>query len=601
MPVGPDRPQLPVMTVNGNRPDAAGNVKVETFEVAPPSAEGAGKAADAKAVYDALEGKQKTLSSTQMSAANSGITAEKVSKLDGVEAGAQKNPDLSAYAKKADIPAAPDLTSYAKTSDVTTALAKKQDKLTAGENIDIAEDGTISVSGVGTSISEVTHADLKTLRDNGKLVAGMQYRITDYVATTVQAHTQSANHPFDIIVTADSTNKLNEVARAIRHDGDTYFVNSKVESWQIWYSLDNDTNRFGWADSTNGKGVIYRMIDEWDNDLPYDFKGILTKAYRGGSWGSDYLYTFGGSEDQTVKTDLSCYSNKMEARFLFSTQMINQNTFGPECYNNTFGSGCYNNTFGLNCYENAFGSGCSGNSFDLDCYNNTFGSGSSHNTFGSNCSYNTFGSSCAYNTFGSNCSDITFDTYCAYNDFGSECSYFIFGLGCSHNTFGSFCQYISFGSSSSYNTFGSGCSNNSFVSHCSYHTFGSGCSENAFGSGCSGNAFGSNCSGNAFGSNCYGNAFGSNCYGNTFGSSCYENTFGSSCYYNTLTDFFSATILQNSVAGNTIDCTKDRGSYEFCTNIEIKSGVCDKGINIDDVNQTYHTEIRPENSITITI
>jgi hypothetical protein len=68
-----------------------------------------------------------------------------------------------------------------------------------------------------------------------------------------------------------------------------------------------------------------------------------------------------------------------------------------------------------------------------------------------------------------------------------------------------------------------------------------------------------------------------------------------------LTDFFSVTILQNSVSENTIDCTKDRGSYEFCKNIELKSGVNRKEINIDDVVQTYHTEIRPENSITITI
>jgi hypothetical protein len=41
-----------------------------------------------------------------------------VEKLDGVEAGAQKNPDLSGYAKKTDIPVVPDLTDYAKTADV---------------------------------------------------------------------------------------------------------------------------------------------------------------------------------------------------------------------------------------------------------------------------------------------------------------------------------------------------------------------------------------------------------------------------------------------------------------------------------------------------
>ena len=43
--------------------------------------------------------KQDALSQEQVVAVNSGITADKVSKLEGIEAGAQKNPDLSGYAK----------------------------------------------------------------------------------------------------------------------------------------------------------------------------------------------------------------------------------------------------------------------------------------------------------------------------------------------------------------------------------------------------------------------------------------------------------------------------------------------------------------------
>lgn len=77
-----------------------------SVEVVAPSADGEGKAADAKAVYEELKKKQDTLSDTQTAAVNSGITAKKVEKLDGVEAGAQKNPDLSAYAKTAEVPAA---------------------------------------------------------------------------------------------------------------------------------------------------------------------------------------------------------------------------------------------------------------------------------------------------------------------------------------------------------------------------------------------------------------------------------------------------------------------------------------------------------------
>lgn len=79
-------------------------------------------AAPAASVYawvtTELGKKQDKLSEAQLAAANSGITAEKVGKLNGIEAGAQKNPDLSGYAKKTDIPAAPDLSEYAKTAEV---------------------------------------------------------------------------------------------------------------------------------------------------------------------------------------------------------------------------------------------------------------------------------------------------------------------------------------------------------------------------------------------------------------------------------------------------------------------------------------------------
>lgn len=276
-----------------------------------------------------------------------------------------------------------------------------------------------------THMVEVTYSELVKLRDEKKLVAGRQYRITDYECTTTQEGTQSAGHQFDIIVTADSESVLNEEARAVesagkevelstltfsnpydlgpgetyyehphgnggdtykanslpcnniyrssddislffgkdipeytlwggmdhfpavmfnghyymyttgegdysknalyigteKHNGQTvhvwftgddmitgnilyiyttstpeewwtaasasgklttstqpvptYFADCNLDAWKIWYCLDNNTNRFAWADDSNGKGVIYRMIDEWGNDCPYDFKNIL--------------------------------------------------------------------------------------------------------------------------------------------------------------------------------------------------------------------------------------------------------------------------------------------------------------------------------------
>lgn len=145
---------------------------------------------------------------------------------------------------------------------------------------------------------KISYSELKSLRDNSQLVPGQQYRITDYVTTTVQENTQSAGHQFDVIVIADDVNVLNENARTIQHttDENEYFHNSNLAAWELKYCLDNDINRFEWADITNGKGVIYYMKDEYDNECGYDFKNILyseNKKYTFGKTGS-------GQSDGTV-------------------------------------------------------------------------------------------------------------------------------------------------------------------------------------------------------------------------------------------------------------------------------------------------------------
>ena len=421
----------------------------------------------------------------------------------------------------------------------------------------------------------ISWSSLKELRDNGKLIEGTQYRITDYQCTTVQEDTQSAGHQFDIIVTANSNNKLNEVARAIQHDGDTYFSKSKLEAWKIWYRLDNDTTHFGWADETNGKGVIYRMIDEWNNDCPYDFKNIQFKRYKitkanssdlvGKYLGLDesrnpasinvdkndskMFYTFsylGAFQEQTeyegkVLEDASIIGNTL-ASFDDSPYGVHNNSIKPVINANNDDMGniidinstetiqiLNNIVFLTNIKDDDAYYGCYSNSFGSDCYSNSFGSDCYYNSFGSNCSSNSFGSGCYSNSFGSDCYS---------NSFGSDCYYNSFGSNCSSNSFGSGCHYNSFGSDCYYNSFGSGCS---------FNSFGSNCSSNSFGSGCYYNSFGSDCYYNSFGSNCYYNSFGSGCYYNSFGSGCYYNSFGSNCRYNKLDAYYENNTFENGV------------------------------------------------------
>ena len=207
-----------------------------------------------------------------------------------------------------------------------------------GKELLINRNGKWESTGGGTPMINITYANLVKLRNNNKLIAGMQYRITDFVTTTAQKNTRSAEHQFDVIVTADNENTLNEAARACRSEfdiekykdaysqtwgermtylgayeyhgeiyhryeseskdlqmlvnfredvedlgdaehyryriipsylnnenngwengfgddivfthnlaEDTYFNTSNLAAWQIWYSLDNDAERFAWA------------------------------------------------------------------------------------------------------------------------------------------------------------------------------------------------------------------------------------------------------------------------------------------------------------------------------------------------------------------
>jgi hypothetical protein len=390
-----------------------------------------------------------------------------------------------------------------------------------------------NVIGNGSaSITQVSHAELVALKASAQLKVGQFYRITDYVATTTQEDTMSANHSFDIIVLALDNKTLSEEAKAIQHEGDTYFANSNLNAWKLWYSLDNDKSRFVWADEENGKGVIYRMIDEFNNDVAYDFKGIL--FVRTTEWFSNnntwyknifeenpqedkWFYTFSWINENGECKDLSIvgntlyndeeyisgvfgnkileYSNSLlysdinislfalSKNIFVSSYLYNgntfygcySNTFGNNCESNTFGNNCYSNTFGNNCYSNTFGKGYISNTFGNNCNENTFGNNCESNTFGNDCNYSTFGNDFSFNTFGNKCNENTFGDNCNSNTFGDNCFSNKFGKGCVYNMFSNFCES---------NILGNFCSSNRFGNNCKYITFGNDCNSNTFGNDC---------------------------------------------------------------------------------------------------------------------
>ena len=190
-----------------------------------------------------------------------------------------------------------------------------------------------------------------------------------------------------------------------------YFQNSNLSAWKVWYCLDNDTDRFAWADDSvdestpailtlsnskigdidcerdssqdiegyyawtsdeygsfytntltpttednvyndqgdildtwsivsytpahegtgipNGRGVIYRLIDEFNNDVAYDFKNIqyvrpLTDGEYDADHGEDtWVYTLNNIDEQPYDASLNTIAfdnsanNKIDSFYTF--------------------------------------------------------------------------------------------------------------------------------------------------------------------------------------------------------------------------------------------------------------------------------------------
>lgn len=369
---------------------------------------------------------------------------------------------------------------------VKTNWVNGQQPAINAENLNHIEEGIYQNSvGKIDAMVEITWSALKALRDGGNLVPGQQYCITDYQCTTTTANTSSAGHQFDIIVTADSASVLNENARAALHASDTYFVNSNLAAWQLKYCLDNNTNRFAWADAANGKGVIYWMKDEFNNECAYDFKNILChyEDY------DRYIYTFGifvYDGDDTNVIDLSlntilnggnyecgCTGNIIKAYFDHSDdsqltgygkrQYLNNIRFINE--KNVDGSVntmcCYDNFFDFGCHDIEIGKCCSLNHFGCDCRNISVGIASNYNVIGDDCSDsdivgngNVIGSNCRNlwvsgnrNRIGARCENVTIAIESHDNVVGSNCTQVTIGSNSICNTVGNNVNDVTFGTS----------------------------------------------------------------------------------------------------------------------------------------------------------
>lgn len=500
---------------------------------------------------------------------------------------------------------------------------------------------TEDISEIKLDSIQLKYNDLKVLRDNSQLIPGQTYIITDYVTTTTTTNTRSAGNLFNVIVRADDKNHLNENCSFAHSDRDVdgYFAESKIEAWHGKYCLDNDNTRFAWTDTENGKGVIYWLKDEYNNEAPYDFKNIIfdfVKSFVYSQWGGNWTfirdtsldvegyygwrtsddsnpsawsnsYCFTNTENVTKSSTLYSDTNGSTISYGGNIISVSMNEFSSYTFNHTTDTDSVNYDASLvghsqMCFNNSireyhidgvlqlnrivfYQSGtisalnAYNNTFGNDCHDNTFNSSCCGNIFGSYCYSNTFGDSCNYNTFGNSCYSNTFDPQCNYNTFGHSCYSNTFKAGCTHNIFVNGCSSNTFGSSCTFNIFGGSCGSNTFSGSCNYNTFGHSCSYTTFGNNCNYNAFGNSCYSNTFGRNCQFNTLGNYCNVNTFDDGCRSNSIGDEGVNNKLSSFARWNIFENGVSYVSLTSGQSGSDSAYLQNITIRQGVA--GTNSD--------------------
>ena len=428
---------------------------------------------------------------------------------------------------------------------------------------------------------KVTWSELKALRDAKKLVAGKTYRITDFVTTSVQAETRSAGHAFDLLVVADDEGTLNENARAILHNGDTYFKDCKLNAWELKYCLDNDTNRFAWADATNGKGVVWWMKDEWDNECYYDFKNIQYKRYEcitlkyGNIPFSDYMAS--GSDFETYNSFFGVANDPLWD--------INVNNFAW-CY--TFNNFKNNDTaqpIDMSIWQGDFDTDVEPDLYWLSFTARDNHIGASHTNI--QIDDNPMVSVLQLPNILATCYDIddiynwTYDVI--NNRIGEDCHDITFARKCKNITCGNNCNSWTCGNGCYSWTCGNDCSSWTCGNNCNSWTCGNDCSSWTCGNNCYSWTCGNDCSSWTCGNNCYSWTCGNNCYSWTCGNNCYSWTCGNDCsswtcgneVSNTkvLQDYVSYFHLDDGVSNITI---KSSGTPTYDTplkNFVVKAGV----------------------------
>ena len=453
----------------------------------------------------------------------------------------------------------------------------------------------------------VKYGELKAIKDAGNLIPGQYYRITDYVTTVKGAtitNARSAGHQFDILVRADSANTLNEQAWAVRHEGDTYFKDARLEAWELKYRLDNvqwskQTGTYV-TDEENGytfqvigditlSGHTYKLlqgfgmyVDDWSDYAlmetvaegeqiicyygdPEEFdpeepevvgtaSGIeeVTEAGKGTiTWmkdehGNECPYDFKNVQfKRWMATDSVSGRDGLGGKYMVADpdncpQGLSVEDAEDFIWAYTFSS------------DNAGGEQTDYSlTADHQVHDNVFRSysgGLPNNVmFGESNYSNSFGFDCYNNSWGDGCNSNSWGNYCQYNSWGNGCYGNSWGNQCSNNSWGNDCNN---------NSWGNDCHNNSWGNDCYNNSWGNNCYRNSWGNSNQYNSWGNNCYRNSWGNGCYSNSWGNNCYNNSWGKSCSRNSWGNDCGNNSWGDEVTYSTVFDGVQYTQITTTK---------------------------------------------
>ena len=181
------------------------------------------------------------------------------------------------------------------------------------KQIELVQDGGQTLIDIGTPhLIETTYAELTQLISNRKLIKGTWYCF-DYTCTvnetTVNAKSAAPTTPvFKILSLAISDNQLSEECRAMKIN-DSDFGNENLKAWRVWYTVNNM-----WGSS---QGTIYRMVDDYGNDCPYDFKNV--------KFGDKYTFNnYSGNTDKSTTGEVR--NNIIKPYFVNGVLTLNKNT-----------------------------------------------------------------------------------------------------------------------------------------------------------------------------------------------------------------------------------------------------------------------------------